>query len=339
MRSDEWSLEARAGGGTGAEGRSGSGSERAGEGGSLAVGRGAGRWAGVAAGALAVLALVSAADPGAQQSAHRQTARQRAANRQVVAHRQAAQRRQPAHRRAARQEPKAPRQFVALSDVDPTIIQEMRYPTRHDFVGHPVDGYRQRMCVLTRDTAMALRTAQRSVLRRGYSLKVYDCYRPQRAVDQFVRWAKDADDTKMKGEFYPRVPKNRLFKDGYIAARSGHSRGSTMDLTLVRLPALPTRPYVPGQKLVPCYAPKARRFPDDSIDMGTGFDCFDTLAHTLDPRIRGRQRANRLLLKHTMEAAGFTNLPEEWWHYTLSKETFPRTYFDFPVARSSLTGR
>lgn len=245
----------------------------------------------------------------------------------------------PAGQPSPRHDPRAPRQFVALRDVDPSIIQEMRYPTWHDFEGHPVAGYRQPMCILTRDTALALRRAQRSFLRRGYSLKVYDCYRPQRAVDQFVRWAKDLDDTKMKAEFYPRVAKNRLFADGYIAAKSGHSRGSTMDLTLVKLPARPTRPYHRGQKLFPCYAPKRVRFPDNSIDMGTGFDCFDTLAHTLDPRIKGKQRANRLLLKRGMEAAGFTNLPEEWWHYTLTKETFPKTYFDFPVARSSLRGR
>lgn len=110
------------------------------------------------------------------------------------------------------------------------------------------------------------------------------CYRPQRAVDHFVRWAEDLDDQAMKDEFYPDVDKTRLFDDGYIAAKSGHSRGSTMDLTLVKLPAHPTRPYVPGETLVPCYAAQDERFPDNSVDMGTGYDCFDTLAHTLDPR-------------------------------------------------------
>jgi D-alanyl-D-alanine dipeptidase len=111
-----------------------------------------------------------------------------------------------------------------------------------------------------------------------------------------------------------------------------------MDLTIVKLPALPTRPYVPGEKLVPCYAPKKERFPDNSVDMGTGYDCFDTLSHTLDPRIKGTQRANRLLLKGAMEAQGFVNLAEEWWHYTFRPEPFPDTYFDFPVARRSLPG-
>ncbi|MFE7545322.1 M15 family metallopeptidase [Streptomyces platensis] len=224
-----------------------------------------------------------------------------------------------------------PKEFVALREVDPTIIQEMRYPTPHNFMGVPVNGYRRPVCLLTRDAARALHRAQRSFLRRGLSLKVYDCYRPQRAVDHFVRWAKDLGDQRMKGEFYPREDKTKLFDDGYIAAKSGHSRGSTLDVTLVRLPAVPTRPYVPGEPLTSCYGPQAARFPDNSLDMGTGFDCFDTLAHTLDPRIHGRQRTNRLLLKHGLERAGFVNLPEEWWHFTFTPETFPDTYFDFPV--------
>ncbi|MEV7089273.1 M15 family metallopeptidase [Streptomyces sp. NPDC093085] len=232
----------------------------------------------------------------------------------------------------------APPEFVALRTVVPTVIEEMRYPTPHNFVGEPVDGYRQPLCIVTRQTAEALRTAQRALLARGYSLKVYDCYRPQRAVDHFVRWAADLQDERMKAEFYPRVDKSRLFEDGYIAEKSGHSRGSTVDLTLVRLPAVPTRPYVPGEALTPCYGPRAQRFPDNSVDMGTGYDCFDTLAHTDDPRIVGEQRAGRQLLKSSLEAVGFANLPEEWWHFTHLPETFPDTYFDFPVAWSSVGG-
>ncbi|PNG95388.1 D-alanyl-D-alanine dipeptidase [Streptomyces sp. MnatMP-M27] len=238
----------------------------------------------------------------------------------------------------AKPEPKAPKEFVALRDVDPTILEEIRYFTPHNFTGDPVDGYRRPMCLLTRPAAEALHQAQRQLLRQGYTLKVYDCYRPQRAVNDFVEWAKDLGDQRMKGEFYPEVDKTRLFEDGYIAEKSGHSRGSTMDLTIVRLPALPTRPYVPGEKLVPCYAAKKDRFPDNSVDMGTGYDCFDTLSHTLDPRIKGAQRANRLLLKGTLEKLGFVNLAEEWWHYTYKPELFPDTYFDFPVSRRSLTG-
>ncbi|KUJ65529.1 D-alanyl-D-alanine dipeptidase [Streptomyces albus subsp. albus] len=238
----------------------------------------------------------------------------------------------------ARPEPKAPEEFVALSDVDPTILQEIRYATVHNFTGHRIDGYRKPLCLLTRPAAQALHRAQRTLLRLGYSLKVYDCYRPQRAVDDFVDWAEDLDDQAMRTEFYPRVDKTRLFEDGYIAAKSGHSRGSTTDLTLVKLPAVPTRGYEPGEPLVPCYAPRDERFPDNSVDMGTGFDCFDTLAHTLDPRIQGAQRANRLLLKDTLEREGFVNLPEEWWHFTYKPEPFPDRYFDFPVSRRSLTG-
>ncbi len=158
-------------------------------------------------------------------------------------------------------------------------------------------------------------------------------------MNHFVQWAKDLDDQRMKAEFYPRVDKSRLFEDGYIAEKSGHSRGSTVDLTLVKLPARPTRPYVPGEPLVPCYAPRAERFPDNAVDTSTGFDCFDTLSHTLHPRVVGEQRAHRLLLKDTLEKGGFRNLPEEWCHFTYQPEPFPDTYFDFPVSRASLPGR
>jgi zinc D-Ala-D-Ala dipeptidase len=156
-------------------------------------------------------------------------------------------------------------------------------------------------------------------------------------VNHFVRWARRLRDEKMKREFYPRVEKSRLFADGYIAERSGHSRGSTMDLTLVALPARAQPRWRPRKfPLVPCFAPYERRFPDNTVDMGTGFDCFDTLSHTLDPRIEGVPRANRLLLKSAMEAAGFVNYENEWWHYTLDDEPFPDTYFDFPVSRRAV---
>ncbi|GAA2282983.1 D-alanyl-D-alanine dipeptidase [Streptomyces ruber] len=237
---------------------------------------------------------------------------------------------------AATPGPGAPEDFVSLTSVDPTILHDIRYTTAHNFVGERVDGYRQPLCILTRPAAEALRRAQRQLLERGHTLKVYDCYRPQRAVDHFVRWAEDPDDDRMKAEFYPRVDKTRLFADGYLAERSGHSRGSTVDLTLVKLPAVPTRPYVPGEPLAPCYAPRGQRFPDNSVDMGTGYDCFDTLSHTDDPRTSGTQRANRQFLKATLEAQGFVNLPEEWWHFTYGPEPYPDTYFDFPVSRRSL---
>lgn len=234
--------------------------------------------------------------------------------------------------------PEAPQEFVALRDVAPTIIEEIRYHGSHNFVGRPVTGYREPLCIVTRPTALALREAQRRLLPQGYTLKVYDCFRPQRAVDSFVRWARRLDDDRMKNEFYPRVEKSSLFEDGYIAEHSGHSRGSTVDLTLVRIPPHPQEHYRPGDPLRPCFAPAGERFGDNSVDMGTGFDCFDTLSHTDDPRITGEAMRNRALLKDTLEAVGMENYPNEWWHYTLRDEPFPDTYFDFPVARRSLNG-
>lgn len=186
---------------------------------------------------------------------------------------------------SAQPEPTAPADFVPLSEVDPSILSDIRYVTPHNFTGDPVDGYRAPLCLLTRPAAEALRRAQREFVAQGHSLKVYDCYRPQRAVNDFVEWAKNLPDQRMKAEFYPRVDKTRLFADGYIAEQSGHSRGSTVDLTLVALPAKEQPPYVPGQPLVDCAAPVSERFADNMIDMGTGYDCFDTLAHTLDPRV------------------------------------------------------
>jgi D-alanyl-D-alanine dipeptidase len=233
--------------------------------------------------------------------------------------------------------PTAPADFVSLSDVDPTILYDIRYATPHNFTGDPVDGYLAPMCILTRTTAEALQRAQREFLEQGLALKVYDCYRPQRAVDDFVGWAQDLPDQRMKAEFYPRVDKTDLFRDGYIAEQSGHSRGSTMDLTLVPLAEAQTRPYVPGEPLIDCTAPQAIRFPDQSIDMGTGYDCFDTLAHTLDPRVQGDQLKNRRLLKDGLEKQGLVNYENEWWHFTFQPETYPETYFDFPLEPASLT--
>lgn len=230
--------------------------------------------------------------------------------------------------------PALPPGFVALDRVDPTILQDMRYFTRYNFVGRRIDGYREPVCILQRRAARALKRAQTELRPQGYTLKVYDCYRPQRAVDQFVRWAANPADDKMKREFYPYVDKSQLFDRGYIASRSGHSRGSTVDLTLVRLPPK-AQPRWSRKRfgLVRCYAPRSRRFPDNSVNMGTAYDCFDPRANTLDPRITGKPRRNRLLLKRTLENAGFEDYANEWWHFTLANERYPSTYFDFPVAR------
>ncbi|MEV6924506.1 M15 family metallopeptidase [Dactylosporangium sp. NPDC051485] len=226
---------------------------------------------------------------------------------------------------------KLPDGFVALSDVDPSILEDVRYATPHNFVGRVVNGYERPRCLLTRTAAEALHRVQQSARARGYSLKVYDCYRPQRAVDDFVRWADNPDQT-MKAEFYPQVDKSQLFADGYIGGPTAHSRGSTLDLTVVALPAAAQRAYRPGEPLVSCTEPAGQRFPDDTLDMGTGFDCFDPLAHTATGGLDERQRANRDLLTGLMAGGGFTNYPKEWWHYTLAHEPFPDTYFDFPVA-------
>jgi zinc D-Ala-D-Ala dipeptidase len=228
----------------------------------------------------------------------------------------------------------APSSFVALDEVDATILQDMRYATAYNFVGRRIDGYREPVCILTRRAARALQRAQNAVRDKGYTLKVYDCYRPQRAVDHFVRWSRNGNE-RMKREFYPRVDKSRLFDDGYIARRSGHSRGGTVDLTLVKLPAKPQPVWTRREfALTPCTAPKRRRYPDNSVGMGTSYDCFDTRSHTANAS--GRARRNRQLLKRTMEAAGFEHYPNEWWHFTLRDERYPDRYFDFPVARSQV---
>lgn len=224
-----------------------------------------------------------------------------------------------------------PSDFVALADVDPSIVQEIRYFSTHNFVGRRVKGYRTSKCILTRRAAEALKAVQSELKDYALTLKVYDCYRPQSAVNDFVAWAKDAHDTKMKAEFYPRVDKAKLFMDGYIAGKSGHSRGSTMDLTLVALPVRPEPAFNEEQKLIACYEPASQRFEDNSLDMGTGYDCFDPLAHTANPAVDPMYRRQRLLLKAIMEKHGFKNLPEEWWHYTLVDEPYPSTYFNFEI--------
>ena len=228
----------------------------------------------------------------------------------------------------------APGPFVALDDVDPTIRQDMRYATTYNFVGRRIAGYREPVCILTRRTARALRRAQADLRPRGYGLKVYDCYRPTRAVTQFARWAENAADQRMKREFYPRVDKRRVFELGYVAHRSGHSRGSTVDAGLVRLPAK-AQPRWDG-RFRSCTARYRRRFADNGVNMGTGYDCFDPRAHTFDARITGRPHRNRLLLRRALERAGFAPYDREWWHFTLRDEPYPEKYFDFPVARTSL---
>jgi D-alanyl-D-alanine dipeptidase len=224
-----------------------------------------------------------------------------------------------------------PSPFVELDRVDTSIRQDMRYATAYNFVGRRIHGYRDPVCILTRPAARALHRAQRALRRDGYGLKVYDCYRPTRAVDQFARWAANLADQKMKREFYPRVDKRRAFELGYIAHRSGHSRGSTVDLTLVKLPAK-AQPAWDG-RLRSCTARYRTRFRDNGVNMGTGYDCMDPRAHTFDPRITGRAHRNRLRLRRAMDHVGFAPYDNEWWHFTLRGEPYPERYFNFAVHR------
>ncbi len=221
--------------------------------------------------------------------------------------------------------------FVDVQKYIPSVVMDIRYFTPHSFVGQRVDGYNAPKCLLTREAADALKKVQSDLKPFSLSLKIYDCYRPQRAVNHFVRWAKDINDTRTKKEFYPTVDKSRLFADGYIAEKSGHSRGSTIDLTIVPVPTPAQETYKPGQELFACFLPAEKRFGDNSVDMGTGFDCFHKRAHTANGEVNPDQRMRRLLLKSLMEKHGFGNYELEWWHFTLKAEPFPDTYFDFPI--------
>ncbi len=222
-----------------------------------------------------------------------------------------------------------PYDFVYLRDVAPAIQQDMRYAGYHNFIGEPIRGYRAAECVLTRQAAEALAKAQEELEASDLSLRVYDCYRPQSAVDEFIAWSKIPSDQRMKAEFYPRVEKSRLFALGYLAAKSGHSRGSTVDLTIER-PAKPPVPYLPGDPLHSCIAPFIERFHDGSMNMGTTFDCLDPLSHP-DADVGNIASAHRAMLAHLMEKYGFAGAKEEWWHFTLRGEPFPATYFNFPI--------
>ena len=199
-----------------------------------------------------------------------------------------------------------PTGFVYVSDVIPAIREEIRYAGSHNFVGRPVDGYAAPRAVLTCEAAAALARAAEAFAAKGYGLLVYDGYRPQRAVNHFMRWAEDTADTAAKAEFYPTLPKEELFARGYIAKRSGHSRGSTVDLTLLDGDGHP-------------------------LDMGGGFDWFLPVSGHDYAGLTGAQKANRLLLKQGMVDAGFLPYSEEWWHYRLADEPYPDTYFDFVI--------
>ncbi len=201
---------------------------------------------------------------------------------------------------------------MALSDLAPGVELEIRYAGADNFVGAPIDGYEEPVCLLTAPAARALAQVQRDLEAEGLGLRVFDCYRPERAVAHFVRWARDLGDLRTQPEYYPRVRKSELFARGYIALRSGHSRGSTVDLTLVE--------RRPGGGRA-------------ALDMGTPFDLFDERSHTESPEVTEAQRAARLRLRAALERRGFRNYALEWWHYTLAGEPHPEASFDVPVRR------
>lgn len=203
-----------------------------------------------------------------------------------------------------------PQGFVYLSDIDESIIQEPIYHGENNFVGTRIDGYNKPVIILTKEAAEALKKVQEQLKPMNLGLKVIDGYRPQSACDHFLRWAEDDDDLKMKAEFYPRIDRKvDLFK-GYVARKSGHSRGSTADLTIVHLDT--------GKEM----------------DMGSRIDMLDPVSHVISDEINEQQQENRLFLKKTMEENDFEGYSKEWWHFQLNNEPFPRRpedHFNFPV--------
>ncbi len=202
---------------------------------------------------------------------------------------------------------KLPKDFVYLSDIDASIKWELRYFGSNNFIGKPIDGYQKNCVILTKQTAEALKKIQAILKKEGLSLKVFDAYRPQQAVNHFVRWAKVLNDTLMKREYYPKVPKSQLFQLGFIASKSGHSKGSTVDITLVKIKS--------GKEL----------------DMGSAYDFFGEESHPFYKKITKQQQENRFYLRKVMLENGFKPYDNEWWHFTLKNETFPDTYFNFPI--------
>lgn len=227
--------------------------------------------------------------------------------------------------------PELPKGFVSLREVDSSIVQEMRYFGTHNFIGRPIDGYKANECILTREAAENLSKVQRELRQSNLSLKVYDCYRPQRAVDDFIAWSQLPNNNTMQKEFYPNLQKKQLFDQGYVMAKSGHSRGSTVDLTIINIPSPKQAVYSPAKPLIACYAPYLERFKDNSIDMGTGYDCMDTSAHSDNTKINTVAFYNRAMFRAIMEKYGFKNYEKEWWHFTLANEPFPEQYFNFVI--------
>lgn len=220
--------------------------------------------------------------------------------------------------------------FVHLREIDPGIRQDMRYAGRNNFVGHALPGYAAPECILRRAAALALKRVQADLARQNLSLKVYDCYRPTRAVAAMARWAHDADATPDTERFYPALKKSRLFALGYIASHSAHSRGVAVDVTIVPKDGAPQPAYDASARYGACTGPAAARAPDNSLDMGTGFDCFDPMSFTRSNAITPEQRSHRQILLDAMTRQGFKNYLREWWHFSYPAAD-TRTEYDFPI--------
>jgi D-alanyl-D-alanine dipeptidase len=228
-----------------------------------------------------------------------------------------------------------PARLVYLRDAAPEIAQDMRYATPDNFTGEAVPGYGAAECVLTRETAKALKQVQADLKKSGLSLKVYDCYRPKEAIRAFVDWAARPGERAGLRRYHPRVAREKLFELGYIAAVSGHSRADTVDLTLTRDPAPSAAAFDPGAAYGDCIEPPNVREPDNSVDMGTGFDCFDPKSNTASPEITPQQRRWRQTLLKAMAGRGFHNYDREWWHFTHGRGRGPVYAFSITPRENS----
>ncbi|HTO64076.1 MAG TPA: M15 family metallopeptidase [Bradyrhizobium sp.] len=222
-----------------------------------------------------------------------------------------------------------PADFVYLRDVDPTILQDIRYAGSNNFLGRPLKGYAAAECVVRRDVAERLTRIQRQLAAQDLSLKMFDCYRPARAVADMWAWAHDGKETAADRRFSPAFAKQDLFRLGYIARRSGHSTGAALDLTLVDLKADNSAVFDAQKTYADCTAPVDARAPEGSIDMGTGYDCTDLKAHTAATAIMLDQRRWRQRLVAVMARQGFVNYFREWWHFSLPGGG--HVAYDFPI--------
>jgi D-alanyl-D-alanine dipeptidase len=222
-----------------------------------------------------------------------------------------------------------PEGFVYIQDVIPNIQLDVRYLSNNNFVGKSVDGYKKSVGILSTQATEALKKAQQLFEKDGYSIVIYDAYRPQKAVDHFVRWSKDLADIVMKKSFYATLEKKNLFKLGYIAKKSGHSRGSTIDLTIIKKGETVSAPT--AVKKSDTNNVEWNLLVDNTVNMGSPFDVFDTISHIQSDQITPEQQKMRDYLQSTMQQAGFKGYNEEWWHFTLINEPFPETYFNFDI--------